>query len=206
MIVKTSIGFLTTDNDGELIVHVQHALDGTTGNASYPKAQALVALIKVALQAFIDAEAAASNGGTDLTQIKKQKRAALCALLRTLAADINEECQGNFAVLLTSKFPYQKPEHQPVGNLPTPAAPLLALGAHSGELDASVAPIGGALTYNWRLALASAPTVILQTDETSASFTTFAGLTPGQIYLVQVNAVGTAGTTDWSPAATLMVV
>ena len=49
------------------------------------------------------------------------------------------------------------------------------------------------------------PTFIRQTQTTAAS-NTFDGLTPGQIYNVQLNAVGTAGTTDWSGAAELMVV
>ena len=60
--------------------------------------------------------------------------------------------------------------------------------------------------HNWRLALASAPEVILQTRQSSATGTTFAGLIPGQIYLVQVSVAGTAGTSDWSQSAILMVV
>jgi hypothetical protein len=83
---------------------------------------------------------------------------------------------------------------------------MLALGAHSGELDASTSPIYGSLTSNWRAILASAPTVVVQETETSAASVTFAGLIPGQIYMVQVNVVGTAGTADWSQAVSLMVV
>ena len=109
-------------------------------------------------------------------------------------------------VLQTRGFPIPKPEHYPIGDLPTPVEPALSLGAHSGELDASASPIFGALTYNWQLVLASAPNVIVQELETSAARATFAGLIPGQIYLVQVNVVGTAGTSDWSPAVSLMVV
>ena len=73
------------------------------------------------------------------------------------------------------------------------------------ELDASVSPVYGTHIHNWRLALASAPDVILQTRQSSATYTTFAGLIPGQIYWVHVSAVGTAGTSDWSPSAALMV-
>jgi hypothetical protein len=48
--------------------------------------------------------------------------------------------------------------------------------------------------------------VIVQELETSATSATFAGLIPGQVYIVQVNVVGTAGTSDWSPSVSLMVV
>lgn len=54
--------------------------------------------------------------------------------------------------------------------------------------------------------LASAPTVVVQEIETSAAGVTFPGLPPGQVCIVQANVVGTAGTSDWSPTAALMVV
>jgi hypothetical protein len=66
-------------------------------------------------------------------------------------------------------------------------------------------PINGAYIYNWRVALASAPTVYVKQVQTTAASNTFDGLTPGQIYNVQLNAVGTAGTTDWSGPGELMV-
>jgi hypothetical protein len=206
MIVKTSIGFLNTDGDPELVQRIQDILMGMTNNASYPKAQALLALVKAALLEFQNAVAAANGGGVHLNEIKRQKRKALDVQVRLLAGDVNEECGGDFAVLLSSKFPHQKPVHEPVGPLPAPEMVRLALGLHSGELNASVPPVAGALTYNWRLALASAPGTVVQTQETSAAKTTFASLTPGQIYQVQANAVGTSGTSDWSSVATLMVV
>ena len=63
----------------------------------------------------------------------------------------------------------------------------------------------GAYTYNWRLALASAPTVYLQTAQTTAARHTFEGLTAGQIYNMQLNAVGTAGESNWSGVTSFMV-
>jgi hypothetical protein len=109
-------------------------------------------------------------------------------------------------ILLSSGFPIQKPEHYPIGDLPAPAAPTLTLGVHSGSLNASVPPVYGAATYNWQLAAADAPTVILQTDETTAASTSFNDLVPGKVYIVQADAVGAAGTSDWSQPASLMVV
>jgi hypothetical protein len=123
-----------------------------------------------------------------------------------VANDVEEESNGDLTVLLASGFIIQKPQHFPFGELPAPGAPALALGTHSGELEASVAPVYGAVTYNWQVAAASAPTVILQTGETTAASTSFADLASGVVHVVTVNAVGTAGTSDWSQPSSQMVI
>ena len=64
----------------------------------------------------------------------------------------------------------------------------------------------GAFTYNWRIALATAPNVYVQTAQTTGGRIVVEDLTPGQIYNVQANAVGSAGTSDWSDVSKLMVV
>ena len=206
MIVKPSINFLTSAGDSELVSEIQKIITYMTGNVSYSKAVALLLLIKAALADFITAMTNAADGGVTLTSIKKDKRAALCALVRSLAADVTEECLGDLTILLSSGFPIQKPQHFPIGDLPAPGAPTLTLGVHSGGLNASVPPVYGAATYNWQVAASDAPTVILQTDETTGASTIFSGLTPGKVYIVQANSVGTAGTSDWSQSASLMVV
>jgi hypothetical protein len=60
--------------------------------------------------------------------------------------------------------------------------------------------------YNWRVALATAPTVFVKEKQTTAASNTFDGLTPDQIYNVQLNAVGTTGASDWSNTGELMVI
>jgi hypothetical protein len=76
----------------------------------------------------------------------------------------------------------------------------------SGELIASMPPVFGAAIYNWRVSAASAPTVVVQTSQTTAAGCTFAGLTPGVVYVIEVNAVGSAGPSDWSNPVSKMVV
>ena len=205
MIVKPSIGFLNTDSNAELILAIRKIITCMTGNPSYPKAVALLLLVQAALDAFSTAVTNASNGGTTLTSIRNDKREDLCVLVRSLAADVTDECKGDLTVLLTSGFPIQKPQRFPIGAVAAPGNPQLSLGTQSGVLNASVPPIYGAATYNWQLAAASAPSVILQTDETTAASTSFSGLTPGVIYIVQANAVATAGTSDWSQPSSQMV-
>src|ERR1019366_670919 len=205
MIVKPSTSFLTQDGDSDLVTDLKKIIGKMTANASYPKAAALLLLVAAALAEYETALSKTADGGRSAFTLKAQKREALYPLVRSLALDVTEECHGDLTVLLTSGFPIQKPEHYPIGDLPTPAAPALALGAHSGELDASTSPIYGSLTFNWRVMLASAPTVVVQEIETSAASATIPGLPPGQLCIVQVNVVGTAGTSDWSPAVSLMV-
>ncbi len=206
MIVKPSIRFLTRRTDTDLVLDIKKILAGMTGNAAYPKAVALLLLIKAALAEFERALVEASDFARGAISLKVQKRRALYPLVRSLALDVTEECHGNLTVLLTSNFPIQKPLRFRIGDLPKPTMPELSRGTYSGDLDASVAPVYGTLIHNWRLALAANPDVILQTKQSTATYTTFSGLIPGQIYCVQVSVAGTAGTSDWSAWAILMVV
>ncbi len=48
----------------------------------------------------------------------------------------------------------------------------------AGELNASVPPIPGAASYNWRVSIAVQPAVVLQSAQTTVASNTFAGLTP----------------------------
>lgn len=207
MVVKAAIGFLSTDGDNQLVGDVQGAIDGLTGNAHFPTPAPTLASVSTALAAFTAALAQAVNGGKEMTVAKNARRAELASLMRQLASYVTLTSDGDMEKLLSSGFPYQKPVQTPVGILPAPVAPTLNLGQQSGTLDASTSAIYGAATYNWRLALASAPTVFVQTAQTTGSRRiTFKNLTPGQTYNVEVNAVGSSGPSDWSDPSTLMVV
>ena len=46
----------------------------------------------------------------------------------------------------------------------------------------------------------------VQTAQTTGARALFSGLTPGQIYVISLNAVGAAGVSGWSDYGTLMVV
>jgi hypothetical protein len=201
MVTKPSIQFLNNDSDPQLIVDTRGILTGLTGNPHYLTPSPALAAVQAALDDFITALANAADGGQTLTAIKNAKRAALVALLRALASYVSVTCNGDLAVLLSSGFPIQKPQRSPVGELPAPANVTLSLGAHTGELDAAATPVVGASVYNWRLARADAPTVYVQTAQTTAASTSFESLTPGVAYVTQVNAVGSAGPSDWSQPA-----
>jgi hypothetical protein len=206
MIVKPAIGFLTKDSDAQLDQDTETIITSMTGNANFPTPSPKLAAIKTALDDFTTALSEAAGGGVEKTAVKNARRADLVTLLRQLAAYVSANCEDNMTKLLSSGFAAQKTTRSPIGPLPAPGTPFLSQGAVTGSLNAETSPVVGSYIYNWRLALASAPTVYVKQVQTTAAKNTFDGLTPGQIYNVQLNAVGTAGTSDWSNAGELMVI
>jgi hypothetical protein len=206
MIVKAAIKFLTTHGDNQLIGNVQAVIDGLTDNPNFATPSPSLKSVDTALAAFTTAVAAAVNGGKEQHAAKKARRAELVSLMRQLASYVTVTSNGDMEVLLSSGFPYQKPVRTPVGILPAPDAPTLKHGGRSGQLDGSISPVYGAGAYNWRVALASDPDTFVQTAQTTGGRHTFEDLTPGKVHSVQANAVGSAGPSDWSDAADLMVV
>jgi len=206
MIVKPSISFLTTDSDPMLLTDAQTITTSLTGNPAFTTPNPPLSDVTAAKDEFAMALANAANGGIELTAIKNDKRAVLVALLRNLATYVQVACNGDLTVLLSSGFPIQKPQRNPIGVLPAPASLTVSLGARSGELDAAMPPVFGASIYNWRLARADAPAVFVQTAQTTAASTSFGNLVPGVAYIAQVNAVGAAGPSDWSQPVSQMTV
>ena len=206
MIVKPSISFLNDDSDADLIVDCNGVVTGMTGNASYATPVPGIPVVQTALNEFVAAEADAVNGGVVLTAIKNDKRGILVALMRELASYVQVTCKGDLTVLLSSGFPIQKPQRNPIGTLPAPSNLTVTLGMQTGELDAAVAPVFGASIYNWRISTAAAPSVVLQSAQTTAASNSFTGLTPGVVYNVEANVVGSAGPSDWSAPVPQMAV
>jgi hypothetical protein len=206
MIVKPSVSLLTADSDSVLVTDTENIVTSMTGNASFPTPSPTILEVTAAKDAFVTALADAAKGGVTLTAIKNAKRAALVALLRQLASYVQVTCNGDLTVLLSSGFPIQKPQRNPVGVLPAPSILKVSFGARTGELVASAAPVFGAAIYNWRVTTESAPDVVVQTAQTTAASNTFTGLTPGVVYKLDANVVGSAGPSDWSNPVSQMAV
>jgi len=206
MIVKPATSFLHRDTDSELNVQVGAILTGVTGNINYPTPTPALPVMTTAWKEFATAVGNAADGGRTLTAIKNDKRKALVILVRALAGYVQVACQGDLTILLSSGFPIHKPTRSPVGIAPAPASLTVTLGARSGELDASATPVPAAAIYNWRVTTATQPGTVVQSAQTTAASTTFGNLTPGMVYNIEVNAVTTAGTSDWSNPVSQMVV
>jgi hypothetical protein len=205
MNVKPAIGFLTKDGEAPFTDKVTTILEWMKDNPKYPTPSPTLAVVQTAFDAYKVATADAAQGGVENTAIRNARRAELVSLLRQLANYISATANGDIETLLSSGFPAQKNGRSPIGPLPAPNAPVVRKGPVSGSLTAVTAPVFGASVYNWRTALASAPTVYVQTKQSTAARFTFEGLTPGQVYNIELNAVGSAGTSDWSDAGSLMV-
>jgi hypothetical protein len=99
-----------------------------------------------------------------------------------------------------------KTTRSPIGPLPAPYAPTLRRGFVSGSLRVSALPVYGGALYTARIALASAPTVYLQTKQSAGARFHFDGLTPGEVYNVQMMVNGAAAPSDWSDDSTIRIV
>ncbi len=206
-IVKPAITFLLTASDALLIVIAQAVFAAILVNgAIFTAPVPTLAALQAALDAFISALQDAALGGPAQTAIKNARRLELCALLRLLANYIGAVAAGDMSILLLSGFPHQKETHTKVGPMGKPIVPRVVPGKQSGKLAAATAPVYGAKSYNWRLALEATPLVYLRTAQTTGSRFNAEGLTPGETYIVTVNAVGADGPGDYSNPGMGMIV
>ena len=205
MIVKPSVSFLTASPDPVLATGVTTIVTSMTNNDNYPTPSPALTLITTANSAFIAAIAAAADRGKQAISDKDAKRAALVSLMRQLANYVQGACQSDMTKLLSSGFPVQKPDRSPASIPATPVTPKVLQGL-TGQAVMSTKAVDFTYIYNWRVALASKPDDFVQHGQSTAARTAFDGLTPGQAYIFQCNAVGTAGTSDWSNAGSLMVI
>ena len=199
---KVAIGAFDRDSDALLIVASLHIVNGMTGNPAYPIPDPSLADLVAARNEFIAAVHAA-KGNTIGVVVRRQKRAALVALLRKLSHYVQVASGGDLAILLGSGFTAQR-MRQPVGPLTAPANLRLLRGTATGEIVARCNKLPGAGAYEWRYAASAAPTAWSYTGSTLAASTTLRNLAAGTQYIAQVRAVGTTGPSNWSNAATLM--
>ena len=206
MNIKPAIGFLTSDGQALFAEKVTTILEHLKNNPHFPTPTPTLAVVQTAFDTYKVAAAEAVQGGRDNTAIRNSRRAELVALLRQLASYVNGTASENLDALLSSGFPIQKTARTPVGPLPAPGAPVITQGAVSGTITVAAPPVHGASSYNWSVALESAPDVEVQTAQTTGARAEFGGLTPGKVYVVSLNAVGAAGVSNWSDFGSLMVI
>jgi len=201
---RVSVDFLTRASDALLIMICERILVAMTSNASFPGPVPALADISSARTSFIAAVSAVKSGTLAVVE-RRQQRAQLVALLRSLALYVQQACNGDPAILLSSGYPARRTP-QPVGQLPAPVNLRLARGKITGQLKARCNRVDKAGSYQWRYATSAAPTAWTLVDPTMAASIALDGLAPGTSYVVQVRAVGSHGPSNWSDAATLMAV
>ena len=201
---RVSVGFLTQNVDATLLVAIQRILVGMLHNPAYPSPDPTLPELTAARDAFFAAVNAAKDSRVAIV-VRNQHRARLTALLRRLAYYVQVASGGDLPTLLGSGFTAQR-SRQPVGALQAPANLRLSRGKASGQIIARCNKLYQAGGYGWRYANSATPTAWVDVDATFAASTTLAGLVRGTEYIVQARALGTAGPSDWSDSAMLMVV
>jgi hypothetical protein len=201
---KVAVSFFNRSSDAVLIVASLHIVNAMTGNPAYPTPNPQIADIVTARNAYVAAVDAAKGNAIGVV-VRKQKRAALIALLRTLSHYVQVASAGDLPTLLGSGYTAQR-TRQPIGLLTAPADLRLTRGKATGEIVARCNKLAGAGAYEWRYATTTAATVWTSTGATLAARITLENLAPGTQYIVQTRSVGTTGPSNWSNAATLMAV
>jgi hypothetical protein len=201
---RIAIDFLNRVSNPNLIAASERILVGMRSNANYPAPVPSLADIAAAHTSFV-AAVSSGNGGAHATVVRRQQRAQLEFLLRSLALYVQQTCNGDPAILLSSGYPAHR-TGQPAGLLPAPANLRLARGKISGQLKARCNAVDRAGSYQWRYATAAAPTAWTLVDPTLGASIALDGLIAGTVYTVQVRAIGSQGPSDWSDAANLMAV
>ena len=186
-----------------LIEFVRHVVISLTGNPKFTTPIPSLANVTTSVDALEAANEAAMDGDRLSIAERKDARVATVAIMRQLAAYVENPGNEDRTTLISSGFELTKVP-APIGPLPPPGAPTVKHGTNNGEIKARIARPNGTTSVNWRLALTSEPTVYLQTVSTAACRYTFTGLTAGQVYLVQAAVVGTDGMSSWGPTSSLM--
>lgn len=188
-----------------LLLFGRNVVTMMTGNPAFATPFPTLATVTTALDALETTAEAALDRSKVAIANRNADYATVLSLLRQLAAYVESHSVEDVAVLISSGFEPVKGAI-PVGPLQTPSTASLRQGPISGSIRARIPKVRGAYSYNWRVALDSAPNTFLEEVQTTAARYVFEGLTPGETYIVQVNAVGAAGETSWSPITSIMVV
>lgn len=198
---RVSLGF-TKKKDTELIAFVRNILSKTAGNAKYPEPDPTLAIVTASVDTFEDLVHKALDGGKQAILARNTARVSLLALMRKLAAYVQNHCNADLVALISSGFDAIRAP-SPVGVLPAPQNPRLTRTDKSGELLFTVDRGDNVLNFSIQTAAnAEGPWV----DEalSSSSRTLIGGLTPGEILWARGRANGTAGSSEWSTPTTAM--
>ena len=165
-----------------LIVFCRYVVTMMTGNPHYLLLNPSLADVTAAIDQLDAANQAALDRGLQAIIARNAAKAELLVLMRQLVGYVQSYCQNDLEILVSSGFLSTKTP-APIGPLATPAVPVLRQGPTTGTLKARTGKVNGAYAYNWRVALATAPGVYVQTAQTTAAKITFEGLTAGQVYI-----------------------
>jgi len=198
---RVSLSF-TGLSDSDLDEFAGNIVVSLTGNAAFPTPLVPLATLGAAQAAFHDALLAAAQGGTQLTAVKNEARAALETLLRQEGSYVQAIAGQNLSTLLSSGFEAAS-TNRASAQLDTPVIVGLDNGL-STQLILRLQSVANAKSYEVQTKNGGGwtPAGIF----TQARGIVLPGLTPGQTYSVQARAIGgSTGYSDWSDPQSHMV-
>jgi hypothetical protein len=189
-----------TQSAEQLVTMAGAVITGLTDNPSFPGPTVDLKAVQAAADDLNAALAAQAYRGAAATAEKNSKQETLITLLRKLKHYVEDNCENDLAVLLSSGFQAASTtrNRSPLAN---PSILSVDLG-NSTELVLKVSPIARAKCYEVRSAAMDAGNVPAPWQSAglfTSSRITIAGLVPGTTYVFQVRAIGgSSGYTDWS--------
>ena len=193
---RVSLGFARKIDTG-LIAFVKNIVTLLAGLSSqYPTPSPSLATITTAVNAFETKVHDALNGGKIEIGARNAARNELLSLMRQLAAYVQGQCGADVQNIIEAGFDAVRAP-SPVGTLPTPNNPRLALNGESGQLLFKFDRVNNVLNYS--VQSAESPDGPWEDQDLSSSTRVIiAGLTPGKMYWARVAANGSAGASPWS--------
>jgi hypothetical protein len=193
-IIHVSLRFTET-SDAQLAAFTENVIAKLAGNPSFPAPPVPVPELRLVLDSFTAAMAAAAQGGKQATSAKNGAREVLLTAMRRTANYVQAASANDMTVLLSSGFQPASTNRAP-SPLPQPFIKTV-LNEASTQLVLRVGTIANARSYivhysddggtTWRNGIIS----------TKAQRIVVPNLTPGKVYTFQVQAVG--GSTGYSP-------
>jgi hypothetical protein len=206
--IRASLGFSRL-LDVDLLARARSILSGMTGNGAYPHPPVDLAAFGTLLQMFADAIAASLDGSKKAIAERRKRRAEILSKLRLLGLYVQEMCQDDLGVLMSSGFEAAAWSRKSPQPLPAPAITSVDQG-QTGQLLVRIRAAPGAQSYELRHGA-------VETGGPPGAWTTtyvsgvkramaITGLAPGTVYAFQVRTVNAAGYTDWSDSITRMCI
>ncbi len=190
--------------DTDLIAFVRKVIVMMTNNTQYPSPSPDLATITTSVNGFETAVHDALDGGKIAIATRNAARVELLALMRQLAAYVQGNCNADLLALLTSGFAAVRAP-SPVGVLPAPQNPRLALNGKSGELMFRFDRVNNAVNYSVQTA-ANVSGPWEDEDLSTSTRVVIGGLTPGEVIWARACANGSAGASEWSTPTTAMAI
>src|SRR5258708_2454880 len=190
--------------DTDLIAFVRKVIAMMTNNTQYPSPSPDLATITTSVNGFETAVHDALDGGKIAIATRNAARVELLALMRKLAAYVQGNCNADLLALLTSGFAAVRAP-SPVGVLPAPQNPRLALNGKSGELMFRFDRVNNAVNYSVQTA-ASVSGPWEDEDLSTSTRVVIGRVTPGAVIWARACANGSAGASEWSAPTTAMAI